>query len=259
MFRLICATLIVQIKNSWARPMFRFTLLASPFLNTILIYEMFQHSHTVNAAAFIILGSGLMGLWSSICFSSVGDITRERNMGVLPFLFSSPTNFNVLILAKVIGNTLLAMLSLLVAIATADLLFDLTLSIPHPVLLTLMLLIMVISFIAISVPISYAMLLSRKTGLYMNLLDIPVTLLCGFVFPLSTLPQWTRPLSAVLIPTWTTQLVQQTLQVKIDWSVIKVASIWTIVLLALYTTLTTLLWRIIATQVRQTGSLEVQE
>ena len=164
--------------------------------------------------------------------SSAASDVYKRQMGVLPFLFSSPTNFNVLILAKVIGNTLLAMLSLLVAIATADLLFDLTLSIPHPVLLTLMLLIMVISFIAISVPISYAMLLSRKTGLYMNLLDIPVTLLCGFVFPLSTLPQWTRPLSAVLIPTWTTQLVQQTLQVKIDWSVIKVASIWTIVLLA---------------------------
>ena len=68
MFKLICATLIVQIKNSWARPMFRFTLLSSPFLNTILIYEMFQHSHTVNAAAFIILGSGLMGLWSIIFF-----------------------------------------------------------------------------------------------------------------------------------------------------------------------------------------------
>lgn len=259
MLNVLWGTIKIQMKNSWARPMFRFTLLASPMLNTVLIYEMFRHSGQSDAASYIILGSGLMGLWSSICFSSIGDIARDRYMGVLPFLFTSPSNYNVLIVAKTISNTLLASLTLVVSWLTAGLLFRLTLVIPHPIVFGGALLVTIIGFVAISIPISYLMLLSRKTGLYMNVLDIPVTLLCGFVFPLSVLPRWTQPLSQALVPTWSTRLLHLALQPTIDWSALRTVLAWNGSLILLYVGLTVVFWHAIQLRVRRNATLEVSE
>lgn len=80
-FRVIFSTMIVQMKQSFARPMFRFCLLANPMLNTILLYEMYKNSGEENFMAYVVLGAGLMGLWGCICFSSAGDINRERYSG----------------------------------------------------------------------------------------------------------------------------------------------------------------------------------
>lgn len=200
-----------------------------------------------------------MGLWSSICFSSIGDINRERYMGILPFLFASPSSFNVLILAKVTGNTILAMLSLVISTITANLLFGLTLTVPHIDLFIVAMIIMIVSFISISIPISYLMLLSRKTTLYMNLLDIPITLLCGFVFPFSVLPIWVQPISQCLIPTWTTILLRESLQVDIHTATFREALLRIAILIGVYLLGTYLLWRQIEKKVRRDGTLEVNE
>ncbi len=42
-------------------------------------------------ATGVVIGCGLMGLWSSLLFSSGSDIDRERRGGGLAFLFASPT------------------------------------------------------------------------------------------------------------------------------------------------------------------------
>ena len=71
--RVLLSTMRVQMKQSFARPMFRFCLLANPILNTILLYEMYRGSGENNFMAYVVLGAGLMGLWGCICFSSAGD------------------------------------------------------------------------------------------------------------------------------------------------------------------------------------------
>ena len=70
MIEVIISTMILQMKQSFARPMFRFCLIANPILNTILLYEMFRESGATNYMAYVTLGAGLMGLWGCICFSS---------------------------------------------------------------------------------------------------------------------------------------------------------------------------------------------
>ena len=77
MIKVIISTMIVQMKQSFARPMFRFCLIANPILNTILLYEMYKESGENNYMAYVVLGARLMGLWGCICFSSAGDINRE--------------------------------------------------------------------------------------------------------------------------------------------------------------------------------------
>jgi len=74
--RVVVDTMSLQMKQSFARSMFRFCLIANPIVNTVLIYYMFKNSGEENFAAFVVMGAGLMGLWGSICFSSAGDINR---------------------------------------------------------------------------------------------------------------------------------------------------------------------------------------
>ena len=73
----------LQCKQSFVRPMFRFCLLANPILNTVLLYEMYRGAGEENFFAYVALGAGLMAVWSAICFSSAGDINRERYSGTL--------------------------------------------------------------------------------------------------------------------------------------------------------------------------------
>lgn len=79
MIRVIISTMFVQMKQSFARPMFRFCLIANPILNTILLYEMYRDSGETNYMAYAVLGAGLMGLWGCICFSSAGGVCDDRN------------------------------------------------------------------------------------------------------------------------------------------------------------------------------------
>jgi len=98
----LLSTMLLQMKQSYARNMFRFCLIANPILNTILLYEMFKNSGQENFTSYVILGSGLMAVWGCICFSSAGDINRERSMGTLRILFVAPVKFSSIILGKIL-------------------------------------------------------------------------------------------------------------------------------------------------------------
>lgn len=204
----IVSTAVLQIKSSLARPMFRFCLLANPAVNTVLLYEMFVNSKREDFLSYVVLGAGLMALWSCICFSSAGDINRERYNGTLSLIYTAPAGFKTIIAGKVAGNTFLSMITFLVSFATAKLLFGVRLEVAHPIYLLSAFICTVGSFSVISIFLAYLLTLSRKTQLYMNCIEIPVILVCGFVFPADILPVFIRPVSYVLSPTWAVKLLR---------------------------------------------------
>lgn len=209
--RVILDTLKLQMKNSFIRPMYRFCLIASPMVNTILLYEMFKNSGQENFTTYVMLGAGLMGLWSCICFSSAGDINRERYSGTLSLIFVTPADFGTIIFGKVLGNTLLSLLTLIISFLTAKFLYRAPIMIESPLYLLLSIFATIVCFITISICIAYLLTLSRKTQLYMNCIEIPIILLCGFVFPVEILPVWVLPISYCLSPTWAIKLMRMSI------------------------------------------------
>ena len=254
--QLFFKTIYIQMKSSWARPMFRFTLLINPILTTIMICEIFINSGRENFSVYIILGSSLMSLWTNICFSSVGDINRERRMGILPYLYTSPANFNVVIIAKMLGNITLSMLSVIITIVFSYLFYGVKLSIAHPWWLLLSILIAIISFSIISILVSYVMLLTRKTSLYMNLIDTPIIILSGFAFPVTILPESLQILSYLLLPTWVVKLITEILTQGIT-SLVSTYIIIVFLMMLCYMIVTYFLWKVVKTKVKKTASLEV--
>lgn len=63
------------------------------------------------------------------------------------------------------------------------------------------------SFVVISSVMTCLLTLSRKTELYMNCIEIPIILLCGFVFPVNILPNAVQKLSYLLSPTYAVSFI----------------------------------------------------
>lgn len=255
-WRVIGDTLRLQMKNSFVRPMFRFCLLVSPFANTILIYQMFRNSGQENFGTYVILGAGLMSLWSCICFSSAGDINRERWSGTLSVIFAAPAGFQLIIFGKILGNTLLSLLTLALSFITAKILFGVTITITRPLYAVFALFCTVVCFIVFSTLIAYLLTLSRKTQFYMNLIEIPLILVSGLVFPVEVLPGWVLPLSYALPPTWAVKLLRlsmETTDMPFFWNTFGVLTVVT----AAYGIITLLLYRLIDRQIRISATLEV--
>ena len=253
----LLATMRVQMKQSFARPMFRFCLIANPILNTVLLYEMYRGSGEESFMAYVVLGAGLMGLWSCICFSSAGDINRERYSGTLALIFVAPASFPTIILGKIIGNTLLSLLTLGISLVTAAVLFRTPLMLESPLYFLLALSAAVAAFVVISSVVACLLTLSRKTELYMNCIEIPIILLCGLVFPVSVLPAAVRAVSYALSPTYAVELLRMSV-----WGVEEPAAFWQklgilLGLTALYAVLSALLYRRIDRRVRVAATLEV--
>lgn len=253
----LLSTMRVQMKQSFARPMFRFCLIANPILNTILLYEMYRSSGEENFMAYVVLGAGLMGLWSCICFSSAGDINRERYSGTLALIFAAPASFPAIILGKIIGNTLMSLLTLGISLVTAVVLYQIPLTLNSPLYFLLALAAAILAFVVISSVIACLLTLSRKTELYMNCIEIPIILLCGFVFPVSVLPGTVQVFSRMLSPTYAVELLRMAV-----WGVEDPMVFWQklsilLGITVLYAVLSALLYRKIDRRVRIAATLEV--
>lgn len=256
-FIIIFSTLILQMKNSFIRPMYRFCLIACPIVNTVLLYEMYRNSGQDNFTTYVMLGAGLMGLWSCICFSSAGDINRERYSGTLSHIFVAPANFSLIIFGKVLGNTILSLVTLIISIVTAKIIYQAPIEISDPGYFFLSLIVTVFCFITVSICIAYLLTLSRKTELYMNCIEIPIILVCGFVFPVEVLPGWVRPISYALSPTWAIKLIRMSVAGVVNTEEYYKVLVILVGITSMYIFFTKLLYKKIERQVLIRATLEV--
>lgn len=206
--RVILATMRMQMASTFARPLTRFCMLVYPVIHLVLLYEMYDHSGEQNFTSYVILSSGLAGTWYSICYASGNNINHERWIGTLPSLFVAPVKFVWIICGKIIGNTVISLSSVAVSFLLALLLFDMPVVIAEPLLFAVSLLLVIICFSAIATLFAYLITLSRKSSTYIECINIPISLLCGFLFPIEVLPRWPQYISWCLSPTWAVKLMR---------------------------------------------------
>lgn len=254
--RIVCSTMLLQMKQSFARPMFRFCLICNPIVNTVFLYELFLQRGMDLFINYVVLGSGLMGIWGCICFSSVGDINRERYSGTLPFIYTAPGGFGVIIFGKVLGNTVMSLGTFLLSYITARIISGRTMEIDNWGYFCLSMLITIVCFVIVSIWFAYALMLSRKTELYMNLLEIPIVFLCGFTFPIEVLPEWVQNISGCLAPTWAVRMLRMSVDNLNEGLYFKYMSI-VVAELVILVLLTLLLYRRMDFRIRTNATLEV--
>src|SRR5467141_2214267 len=124
---------------------------------------------------YVIVGTALSGIWSTLLFAGSGAINHERWMGTLELLAASPAPFLAVIGGKLAGTTMFSLVSLVLA---------------------------VVALWATGMFLAPLAILWRSVGRFLLGLEYPVFALSGFLFPVLLLPIWILPISSVLPPYW---------------------------------------------------------
>ncbi len=178
-----------------------FTVLFQPIIIAVLGLWMLKDKGA-DAAMFVVVGSGLTGLWSSLLFISGGSINTERWSGTLEALVALPTPFQVIVFGKNLANVLQSLVSMVVGYFIAAYAFGYSLNIQQPLLFVVSLLLAVIAFISFGLIIAPIFIMNPGVRAWQNAMEFPVYVLCGFLFPIALLPGWTTPVSWLLPPYW---------------------------------------------------------
>ena len=186
-----------------------FGILVQPVIIAALALFMLKDT-AQSAAMFVVVGSGLSGLWTGLVFVSGNSITAERWQGTLETLVGVPTPFEVIVFGKNLANVLLSLIAMIGAYLLSAFLFGYTLSMDQPLLFFISLLLSVFGFISFGLTIAPLFVMYRSVQQWQNTMEYPVFILAGFLFPVLLLPNWTTPLSYILPPYWAARALHGT-------------------------------------------------
>ena len=200
-WRTILVVAEMNIRQQMTDGFILFTVLFQPIIIALLGLWMLKDKG-VDAAMFVVVGSGLTGLWSSLLFISGNSINSERWSGTLESLVAIPTPFEVIVFGKNLANVLQSLLSMVLGYFIAAFAFGYSLHIQQPGLFVISVLLAVIAFISFGLIIAPIFVMNPGVRAWQNAMEFPVYVMCGFLFPVALLPGWTTPISYLLPPYW---------------------------------------------------------
>jgi ABC-2 type transport system permease protein len=127
---------------------------------------------------------------------------RERWHGTLEALVASPPHFALILLPITLAMSTIGIYCLVATLALGRFVFGIDLTVEHPVAFALSIVGTVLSFGGLGFLFAVTFVRFRAAWALGNLFEYPVWLIGGFLVPLVLLPEWVRPISWALAPTW---------------------------------------------------------
>lgn len=154
------------------------------------------------------IGAGMLGVWNCTLVGSGQALTLLRGQGMLELLVAAPTPFIQVLVPITVATATVGLYSLVATVAGCWLLFSVPVHVAHPWLLLLAVPTTVVSLGMLGAVMASVFVHYRHANAVTNLLDYPVYLVAGLLVPASLLPDWTRPVSWILSPTWGAQAIR---------------------------------------------------
>jgi ABC-2 type transport system permease protein len=129
-------------------------------------------------------------------------MARERWTGTLELLVAAPVHFGIVLLPVTIAMATIGVYSMAATLAWGWLVFGIPLHVGDPLAFSLAVPATVVSLGALGFLLAVAFVRFRQAWALGNMLEYPVWLISGFLVPLTLFPDWVRPISWALAPTW---------------------------------------------------------
>jgi ABC-2 type transport system permease protein len=141
-------------------------------------------------------------MWSSVSTSAGSAMQRERWWGTLELLVAAPRHFSLILFPSTLGLASIGIYNLAATLLWGRFAFGIPLTIEHPLPFVLSIVGTVLAFAGLGLLFAVSFVRFRAAWVLGNFFEYPVWLICGFLVPLALLPEWVRPISWVLAPTW---------------------------------------------------------
>ncbi|MDG6988351.1 MAG: ABC transporter permease [Nitrososphaerota archaeon] len=197
------ASAFLTSKLFFADPQWLIPNIIAPFIFTLVAFFLFEgQTSGPNFLLYLVLGSGLMGMWGTTIYASANSIGFDRWNGTMESTLAAPVPLSWIALGRVLFNTLQGVLTAVFILVIGLAWFRTGLSLLNP---PAFLLASVATFLSLSffgLLMTTVLLLSRKGGFITNSMEIPVYIATGTMFPVILLPIVYLPFSFLLAPTW---------------------------------------------------------
>ena len=165
-----------------------------------LMYGTREQSGGVLLSAAV--GAAVMGIWSATSVTAGSALQMERRQGTLELLVAAPAPFVVVIFALTLAMSTIGAYSMVTTLLWGRFVFGIEITVDDPLAFALAVVATVIAVGMLGFLLAVSSVRYRTAWALGAALELPVWLICGFLVPLSLLPEWVRPISWVLAPTW---------------------------------------------------------
>ncbi|WP_327004481.1 ABC transporter permease [Dactylosporangium sp. NBC_01737] len=180
----------------------------------LLIYRVHGDA---DALVYAALGASVMTIWTAISTTASAVLQRERGFGTLELLVAAPAPFPLSIAAIVSAVSTVGSYGMLATLVWARLLFGVELHLGRPLLFAGAVAATVLSFAVLGFVLCVTVVRYRVAWALSGLLEYPVWLVCGFLVRTGLLPEWLRPLSWALPPSWGMAAIRATVEGANPW------------------------------------------
>jgi ABC-2 type transport system permease protein len=180
----------------------------------MLVYRL---SDDRNALIYAALGASVMGVWSAMATTATGALQRERSNGMLELVACAPAPIALAVIPATVALATVGLYSFVTTLVWARVVFGVAITVANLPAFALSLVVMIVALGLLGFLLSLAAVRYRTAWALGNLLEYPGWLICGFIIPLVVLPDWLRPLSYAMAPTWGMQAIRKSAAGEWPW------------------------------------------
>jgi len=197
------ACIVLTAKLFFADPQWIIPSIIAPFIFTLVAFFLFGGQATAGSfLLYLVLGSGLMGMWGTTIYGSSNSIGFDRWNGTMESTLAAPIPLSWIALGRVLFNTFEGVINAFFILLIGLAWFQVGFGVVNPGLFFLASVSTFLSLSAFGLLMCTIILLSRKGGFITNSMEIPVYIATGTMFPVSILPLVALPFAFLLAPTW---------------------------------------------------------
>lgn len=197
------ASIFLTRKLFFADPQWVIPNIIAPFIFTLVAFFLFQGETSGSSfLLYLVLGSGLMGMWGTTIYASANSIGFDRWNGTMEATLAAPIPLSWIALGRVLFNTLQGVLNAVFILVIGLAWFRVGFGLVNPGAFFLASVATFLSLSSFGLLMTTILLLSRKGGFITNSMEIPVYIATGTMFPVILLPIVYLPFAFMLAPTW---------------------------------------------------------
>lgn len=185
--RLALRSTAVHYRMQLVAPLAMLTWFVVPVLHATFAVYLFESGAAETALLYAAIGAGFVGMWTWVVWHAGMALYRERGEGTLELLVCAPAPLVLVLLGRTLA---------IVGVGAYDL------TIESPVAFGIAVIVSVAALGCLGLIFACLFVLTRDAQSLAGVLDTPPWLLCGFFVSIAVLPEWTRPLSWALAPTF---------------------------------------------------------
>jgi len=256
MLRVLIVAFEIELRQNLTDGFVLFGIILQPMIIAFMALWMLK-DQVADYAIFVVVGSGMTGLWTTLLFNGGNSITSERWTGTLESLVASPTPLRLVVFGKILANITQALFSMIFCYAFISLIIGFALPIAQPLQFAISAVLMVFAFVTFGLVVGSMFVLNPDVRNFQNGLEFVVYILSGFLFPIALLPGWSTPFSYLLTTYWAAQALHGSSQGTLTFS--QIGFHWAMMALfsALYIVFSKYLFRFVLKKAREDATLNM--